>query len=331
MKTIEGAFSPATCRIVSTLVSTTDHRSLPTDESGSEGRFGGANYLEQLPDQPGTVAKILLDQLAADDAQEGGRRLVGDGLGQQCLAGARRAVEDDALRRLDAHLLVELRVQQGQLDRLPHLLDLLLEAANVSVRLGGGFVELHDVDGRVGVVGQDADDADALMVQQDAGAGLEQVLVDEAHDTDVVLGPRGAAHDGVVVVDHLLERADAHGAAAHVIDTAALVGHAVGGLEVRGRGRAVVLGGLGLAQALLVLDVFLLEQQVVVDALHPQETQLAAAGREDGRQLGGGAGAASLSLLAADAGGGPRGRLVLGLILLFVVVTTVSQPKSCSG
>ena len=39
----------------------------------------------------------LLDELAADDAQEGGAGLVGNRLGQQRLARARLAVEDDAL------------------------------------------------------------------------------------------------------------------------------------------------------------------------------------------------------------------------------------------
>jgi len=53
-----------------------------------------------------------------------------------------------------------------------------------------------------------------------------------------------------------------------------------------------------------------------VDALHAQQPELAAACREDGRELGRGAGAAGPLLLASDAGRRPRGRLVLGLVLL---------------
>jgi hypothetical protein len=64
----------------------------------------------------------------------------------------------------------------------------------------------------------------------------------------------------MVVIDHLLERADSHGAASHVIDTAALVGHPVATRIQLRRGRCVVLGRLCLAKALLVLNIFLLEQ-----------------------------------------------------------------------
>ena len=62
---------------------------------------GGAEVVgdaEQLPDKPRPVAQVLLDELAADDAQEGGAGLVGDRLCQQRLAGARLPVEDDALQ-----------------------------------------------------------------------------------------------------------------------------------------------------------------------------------------------------------------------------------------
>jgi hypothetical protein len=74
----------------------------------------------------------------------------------------------------------------------------------------------------------------------------------------------------------------------------------------------------------LVLDVLLFEEQVVVDALHPQETEFAAARRVDSGELRGGAGAAGLSLLAANARRRPGRRLVLGLVLLFL--TSQSTP-----
>jgi hypothetical protein len=101
----------------------------------NSGRHAGCGgyYLEQLADQPGAVAEVFLNQLAADDAQEGGRCLVGHGLGQERLSGARRAVEDDALGRLDAHLLVKLWMQQRQLDRLAHFLNLLLQATDIRI------------------------------------------------------------------------------------------------------------------------------------------------------------------------------------------------------
>ena len=65
---------------------------------------------EQLSNQFGSVAKVLLDQLRANHPQKGGRRLVGHRLGQQRFAGARSAVQDDSLGWFDAHFLVVLGV-----------------------------------------------------------------------------------------------------------------------------------------------------------------------------------------------------------------------------
>ena len=155
---------------------------------------------EQLANQLGSIAQVLLDELRTDDAQEGSARAVCHRLGQQGLAGAGLTVQDDSLRqgqqrqplswskgrsdvgssqpgsragtgegalpspnrgpgtidarcriavslaclwRLDADLLIKLGVRQGQLDGLLDLLDLLLQATHVRVRLQGGFLYLQ--------------------------------------------------------------------------------------------------------------------------------------------------------------------------------------------
>jgi hypothetical protein len=58
---------------------------------------------------------------------------------------------------------------------------------------------------------------------------------------------------------------------------------------------------------------------MIVDALHAQVSELAASGRVDVWEFGGGVGTGLLSLLATDASGGLWRRLVLGLILLWVM------------
>ena len=69
-----------------------------TDEH--DGRRELVGDAEQLAHQLGPVAQVLLDELAADDAQEGGRRAVRNRLGQQRLARAGLAVQDHALPRM---------------------------------------------------------------------------------------------------------------------------------------------------------------------------------------------------------------------------------------
>eukprot|EP00760_Papus_ankaliazontas_P002325 PhM_4_TR10948/c1_g5_i1/m.88486 len=159
---------------------------------------------EDLAHELGAVAEVLLDELGANDAQERRVGLVRHGLRQQRLAGAGLAVQDDALRRLDADVLVELRVREGVLDGLLDLLDLRLETADVGVRLERRLVHLHDADEGVHLVGENANNGVALVVHQHAAAGLELVLVDEGHEGDVVLAD--GRDDGVVVVNHLLQR-----------------------------------------------------------------------------------------------------------------------------
>jgi hypothetical protein len=59
------------------------------------------------------------------------RHLVGDRAGEMRLAGAGRAVKDDAARRIDAEMAIDVRILERQLHQLAHQLDLLVEAADV--------------------------------------------------------------------------------------------------------------------------------------------------------------------------------------------------------
>ena len=61
------------------------------------------------------------------------------------------------------------------------------------------------------------------MVQKDATAGLELILVHEAEDGDVMLATHAGAHYGVVIVNDLLEVADTHRCSSQVVDLAALL------------------------------------------------------------------------------------------------------------
>ena len=61
-----------------------------------------------------------------------------------------------------------------------------------------------------------------LVVQQHRAPGLQQAPVHEAHDRDVVLGPHGARHDRVRLVDDFFQRAHRHGRAAEVVDLRAV-------------------------------------------------------------------------------------------------------------
>ena len=104
--------------------------------------------LEDQADLALGLADVLVEELGALDVEEVRRvalsspvfsatllgQRVGDGLGDERLAATGRAVEQDALRRLQLVLGEQLGVQVRQLDRVLDLLDLLVEAADVRRR-----------------------------------------------------------------------------------------------------------------------------------------------------------------------------------------------------
>lgn len=94
---------------------------------------------------------------------------------------------------------------------------MLVQAANVRVRLRGRLLHLHDADHGVHVVAQDAHYRARLGVQQHATARLQQVRIHKGDDAHVVIGAVGGGHDAVVVVNHLLHRAHAEGVAPQLL------------------------------------------------------------------------------------------------------------------
>ena len=120
------------------------------DEDDGRGVLLG--LLEQVAHAAGADADEHLDEVRAGDRVERHARLAGDGAGEQGLAGAGRAVQQDALGDPGADGL-ELRGLLEELLDLAELLDRLVAAGDVGERrlrhvlgdqLGLGLGELHD-------------------------------------------------------------------------------------------------------------------------------------------------------------------------------------------
>ena len=89
-----------------------------------------ARFLEEAPDSRRAEPGEHLHERRGGLAEELGARLVGDGLGQERLAGTGRAVQQDALRHLRAQPLEPLRVGE-EVDDLAQLVLGLLDAGDV--------------------------------------------------------------------------------------------------------------------------------------------------------------------------------------------------------
>jgi hypothetical protein len=155
-----------------------------------------------------SLAEVLLHKLGADDADEGGGRVVRNRLGEHRLPGAGRAVEEHAARRVDPDLLVEVALRERQLHRLADLLLLDVHAADVRVRDVRPLGVRDDRDGRVGLGREHVDERVRVAVERDRGGGAEELAVERREDAHVVVGARRRADDAGRVVDHLEELAD---------------------------------------------------------------------------------------------------------------------------
>mmetsp|Transcript_7587 Transcript_7587/g.22193 ORF Transcript_7587/g.22193 Transcript_7587/m.22193 type:complete len:302 (-) Transcript_7587:494-1399(-) len=123
-----------------------------------DGRGVLSREAEDVAHHARALAQVLLHKLGSNDADEARRRVVCDRLCEHRLARARGAIEQHAARGVDADLLVELKVRQWQLHRLPHLLLLDVRAADVIVRHVRHLVSRHHGDGRVRLRREHVDD-----------------------------------------------------------------------------------------------------------------------------------------------------------------------------
>ena len=117
------------------------------------------------------------------------------GLRDERLAAPWRPIEEHALRRLQSVLLEQLRVQEGQLDRVADRLDPTLQAPDVLVRdvriprhelLDLLLRELLERDAQARVDEQRIAGTDHVLVAQGAGQRRDDLLVAAADDDDAM-------------------------------------------------------------------------------------------------------------------------------------------------
>src|SRR4051794_17740114 len=151
--------------------------------------------LEEVAHAAGADAHEHLDEVRAGDREEGHAGLAGDRAGEQRLARARRAVEQDALRDARAERLELLGVLQELLD-LVELLDRLVHAGHVAEGdlrrvdrhpLGAGFAEGHHLrSAALHLVHQEDPEPDEDQERQHVGQQREPAVGLAPLDREVV-------------------------------------------------------------------------------------------------------------------------------------------------
>ena len=153
--------------------------------------------LEEVADAAGADADEHLDEVRAGDREEGDAGLAGDGAGEQRLAGAGRAVEQDALGDAGAERLEFLRVLEEFLD-LVQLLHGLVDPGDVAE---GDFrrVDRHPLRFRFAEVHHPRAAALHLVHQEDPEAEEEDEGQDVGEQREQA-GAAGAVDVGLDVV-----------------------------------------------------------------------------------------------------------------------------------
>ena len=90
-----------------------------------------AGFVEHAAQIGFGLARIGADHVGTVDVIETRIDLVGDRAGQMRLAGAGRAVKDDAARRIDTEMAIDVWIFERELDEFANELDLLAQAADV--------------------------------------------------------------------------------------------------------------------------------------------------------------------------------------------------------
>uniref|UniRef100_A0A0K2UNX3 Uncharacterized protein n=1 Tax=Lepeophtheirus salmonis TaxID=72036 RepID=A0A0K2UNX3_LEPSM len=148
-------------------------------------------------------------------------------------------------------------MSEREFHRLLDFLYLLVESTNVCICFLRCLFQLHDGDHGVRVIPENAHDGMHTMIEQDGASRLQLILVYKGQDGHVVLRAHGGGHDGVVVVNYLLQGAHRHGGATKIVHLGALL---------------LILLLLGL-QHLLITNKLLLHEQVVLDTLQFQQLE----------------------------------------------------------
>ena len=159
----------------------------------NDGRSDLRRLLEQIAHAACTDADKHFHEIGAGNGEERNTRLARDGLGQQRLAGARRADQQRALRQLRADGCVLLRVMQEIDDLDERFLGLVL-TGDVGKRDAGGLFHID-----LGLALADAADAAAHALGHAAHEKAEQ----RVHDNDRQQPCDDEGHDGAGLLDDL--------------------------------------------------------------------------------------------------------------------------------
>lgn len=164
--------------------------------------------LEDVSDHSGTLAQILLYEFWTDDSDECGSGVISNGFCHHGLSCTWRSVHKNSLGWIDTDLSVKFGVSKRQLNGFSHLLFLDIKTTDIRESNIGFLLDLHHLNGGIGLWWQNIDDGMTVSVHGDTGWWLEFFPVKSGQNSNVVVCSACGSDQTVVFVDHFDEMSD---------------------------------------------------------------------------------------------------------------------------
>lgn len=164
--------------------------------------------LEDVSDHSWTLAQILLYEFWTDDSDECGSGVISNGFCHHGLSCTWRSVHKNSLGWIDTDLSVKFGVSKRQLNGFSHLLFLDIKTTDIRESNIGLLLDLHHLDGCIGLRWQNIDNGMTVSVHGDTGWWLELFPVKSGQNSNVVVCSTCGSDQTVVFVDHFDKMSD---------------------------------------------------------------------------------------------------------------------------
>mmetsp|Transcript_32410 Transcript_32410/g.64337 ORF Transcript_32410/g.64337 Transcript_32410/m.64337 type:complete len:417 (+) Transcript_32410:261-1511(+) len=162
-----------------------------------------SSHDEKLSNHSGPFPDIFLNQLTSRHANEATVCVMSHSTSKEGLAGPWGSIEQHSLRLLNSQSVEDLRVFDGELDDLLHLLHLLLQPSDHLVSRVGDLLDFHEGHQRIDLGGQNFVKFVRVVVQRNSSSRRQSSDVDVFFDVDHVLPFRVHLHKNFIFAHHL--------------------------------------------------------------------------------------------------------------------------------
>mmetsp|Transcript_13011 Transcript_13011/g.21320 ORF Transcript_13011/g.21320 Transcript_13011/m.21320 type:complete len:381 (+) Transcript_13011:45-1187(+) len=171
------------------------------NKDNTGGVFSGET--KDITNHAGSFSEVLLDEFRTDHGDEGGGGGVGDCFGHHGFTSPRRPIKQHPPRRIDSNLCIQMMLNQGQLNRLPHLLLLNIHPPNILITHIGLLA--HQLHRRITLGWQNIHHRMRMTMQRNRRIGLQRLPIQRTQYPHIVITPSRRTNNPIIGIDHFVK------------------------------------------------------------------------------------------------------------------------------